>query len=104
MDFDGTGQTNLFKHIAGLNPLDPNSRFTLTIRCVPGEPARKILIFAPRLTDRIYTVTAKPSLLTGSYTPLTNPSTASDNGQERTITDLNANDVVKFYRIEITKP
>ena len=104
VDFDGTGQTNLFKYTAGLNPLDPNSRFTLTIRSVPGEPARKNLIFAPRLTDRIYTVTAKPSLLTGSYTPLTNPSAPSDNGQERTITDLNANDAVKFYRIEITKP
>ena len=104
VDFDGTGQKNLFKYIAGLNPLDPNSRFTLTIRSVPGEPARKHLTFAPRLTDRTYTVTAKPSLLTGGYTPLTNPSAPSDNGQERTITDLNANDAVKFYRIEITKP
>ena len=30
VDADGTGQTNFFKHIAGLNPLDPNSRFSLS--------------------------------------------------------------------------
>ena len=34
-DADGTGQTNLFKYIAGLNPTDPNSRFTLTVAPAP---------------------------------------------------------------------
>ncbi len=103
-DVSGTGQTNLFKYIAGLNPLDASSRFTLKIQSVPGQPAQKKLIFAPRLTDRTYTITSKPSLLTGSYAPLTNPSAPSDAGQERTITDLNATGTPKFYRVEITKP
>jgi len=35
VDVSGTGQTNLFKYAAGLDPLDPNSRFTLTIAPVP---------------------------------------------------------------------
>ena len=104
VDADGTGQTNLFKYVAGLNPLDPNSRFTLSIAAVPGQPTQKNLIFSPRLTDRTYTVTSKPALATGSYLPLTNPSAPSDSGQQRTITDLNATGTPKFYRVEITKP
>ena len=104
VDFDGTGQTNLFKYIAGLNPLDPTSRFTLDIQNVPGQPAQKNLIFTPRLIDRTYTVTSKPGLATGSYAPLTNPSAPSDAGPQRTITDLSAGGAAKFYRVEITKP
>jgi len=104
VDFDGTGQTNLFKHIAGLNPLDPSSRFVLKIEPVPGQPNREKLIFSPRLNDRTYTVTSNPSLTGGSYLPLSNPSAPSDNGTERTITDLNATDATRFYRVEISKP
>ena len=103
-DACGTGETNLFKYLAGLNPLDPNSRFTLTIRSVPGQPAQTQLIFAPRLTDRTYTVTSRPALSTGSYAPLANPSAPRDSGQQRTITDLGAGGAATFYRVEITKP
>ena len=39
----GTGQTNLFKYIAGLNPLDPNSRFTLAIQPFAAQPGRRNL-------------------------------------------------------------
>ena len=104
VDFDGTGQTNFFKYIAGLNPLDPTSRFTLAIQSVPGQPAQKNLVFAPRLTGRTYTVTFRPALATGSYAPLANPSAPSDAGPQRTITDLSAGGAAKFYRVEITKP
>jgi hypothetical protein len=104
VDFDGTGQTNLFKYIAGLNPLDANSRFTLRIQSIPGQPAQKRLIFAPHLSGRTYTVQSKPSLGSGAFVPLTNPSAPSDNGQERTIADLSAGGPEKFYRVEITKP
>ena len=42
VDFDGTGQTNLFKYIAGLDPLDANSRFTLRASSpFPASPARR---------------------------------------------------------------
>lgn len=104
VDFDGTGQTNLFKFIAGLNPLDPNSRFVLKIAAVPGQPGRKNLIFTPRLSDRTYSVTTKSSLLTaGAWNPILS-FLQSDNGTERTVTDLNAIGPAKFYRVEITKP
>ena len=111
VDFDHTGQTNLFKYIAGLNPLDPNSRFALTIAQTP-DPAhpgqflagQKNLIFNPRFAGRTYTVFSKTDLAAGSFVPLANPSAPGDNGPERTITDLSASGTRKFYRIEITKP
>ena len=102
VDFDGTGQTNLFKYIAGLNPLD-GSRFTLTVAPVPGQPAQKNLIFTPRLTDRTYTVTFKLDLAAATWTPLPG-GIVSDNGQQRTVTDPAGTGARKFYHIEITKP
>ena len=102
-DPDGDGQTNAFEFTAGLVPTDPASRFTLSIAAVPGQSGQKKLTFSPRLTDRTYTVKARTSLLTGSYLPLTNPSAPTDNGQTRTITDLNASGAAKFYQVEITK-
>jgi len=104
LDPDGDGQTNAFEFTAGLVPTNSSSRFTLSIQSVPGQPLQKRLVFSPRLSDRLYTVTAKSSLTAGSYTPLSNPSAPSDNGQERTITDLNASGLAKFYRVEIAKP
>lgn len=103
VDADGTGQTNLFKFIAGLDPLDPNSRFVLKIAQVSGQPNQKNLIFSPRPVDRAYIVKAKLDLISGSYAPLSN-SSFSDNGQERTVTDFDGNVAQKFYTVEITKP
>ena len=110
LDPDGDGQNNYFEWIAGLAPTDPASRFTLKIAPVPDPfnpgqflPGQKNLIFSPRFTDRTYTIKAKPSLPTvGGWNPIS-ASAPSDNGQERTITDLNASGPAKFYRVEITK-
>ncbi len=104
VDFDGAGQTNFFKFIAGLNPLDPNSRFVLKIAPVPAQPGQKNLIFNPRLSDRTYSVTTKPNLLTiGGWNSLVS-FLQNDNGTVRTVTDLNSSGAAKFYRVEIAKP
>ena len=102
-DPPGGGQNNLFKYIAGLNPLDANSRFVLNIAAVPGQPAQERIIFSPRFTDRTYTVKVRTDLLTGTWQPLTG-TTQADNGTQRTVTDTGATEDRKFYRIEITKP
>jgi hypothetical protein len=102
-DISGTGQTNLFKYVAGLNPLD-GSRFILTIAPVVGQPGQKALTFSPRLSDRTYTITSRPALSTGSYVPLANPSAPVDTGSQRTVNDLSAGGSSKFYRVEISKP
>ena len=102
VDFDRTGQTNLFKYIAGLDPLDNTSIFTLTIASVPGQPGQRNLIFTPIVIGRTYTVKFSPDLnvpwvtLTGT--------TQSDTGARRIVTDLGATQDQKFYHVEITKP
>ena len=101
-DFDHTGQTNLFKYIAGLSPLD-GSRFTLSIAPVAGQPGQKNVIFTPRLTDRTYTVTIKLDLNAPTWTPLPG-GIITDAGPQRTVTDPAATGTKKFYHIEITKP
>ncbi len=101
-DADGTGQTNLFKFIAGLNPLN-GSRFLLNIQPVPGQASQKNLIFSPLVAGRTYTAQSAPSLVTPSWSVLPQ-STQNDNGTVRTVTDLSASPAPKFYRVQISKP
>ena len=103
LDPDGDGEANAFEFTAGLIPTDPQSVFRLRLEAVPGQPTRKNIIFNPRLDGRTYTVKARPAIESGSWQPLSTFS-QSDNGAERTVTDLNAPGVKKFYRVEITRP
>jgi len=103
VDADGTGQTNLFKYVAGLNPVDPSSRFTVAIQPVIGQPGQKQIIFAPVIVGRTYTVVSKAMLTDSTSVPLT-VSTQSDNGQQRTVTDLSATGSAKFYQVKISLP
>jgi hypothetical protein len=100
-DADGTGQTNLFKFVAGLNPLD-GSRFTLSILQVSGQPSQKNLVFQPLVAGRTYTPQFETSLTTPNWQTLTGI-TQSDNGNQRTVTDTSAA-APKYYRIQIAKP
>jgi hypothetical protein len=102
-DPDGDGQTNFFEFTAGLIPIDPQSRFTLNIVPVPGQPALTDIVFTPRFSDRTYTVTFKTDLDAALWTPLTG-ATVLDSGQQRTVTDTSATEPTKFYRLEISKP
>ena len=101
----GTGQTNLFNDAVGLVPTDPNSRFSITIAPVAGQPGRTNIIFNPLVLTggRGYAVKFRPDLATGTWTTLTG-TTQSDTGSVRTVTDLNATGAKKFYQMEITKP
>jgi len=103
-DASGTGQTNLFKFIAGLDPLDPSSRFVLKIAPVPGQAGEMDLTFSPRLPDRTYTVESTTDLSnSASWGPIA-VSAPDDNGSERTVTDEEATEIRKFYRVDISKP
>jgi hypothetical protein len=103
LDPDGDGENNHFEFTAGVIPTDPASRFVLRIEPVPAQPMRKNLIFSPRLGDRTYTVEFRSELTIGNWATLPG-TTQSDNGQERTVTDLNATGSTKFYRVQINKP
>ncbi len=102
-DPDGDGQDNFFEFTAGLIPNDANSRFRLRIEAVAAQPAQRRMIFSPRLEDRTYTPQFRTHLLLGAWNPLTG-TTQNDNGDERTVTDPNAIDPAKFYRVQITRP
>ena len=101
-DPDGDGLSNLLEFTAGLVPTDPASTFHIRIAPVPGQPLQKRVIFSPRLDGRTYIVESLP-MLGGAWQPLAT-STQSDNGSERTVTDLDATGAKKFYRVEITRP
>ena len=101
-DFDG--QDNFFEFTAGLIPTDPNSRFVLDSARVPDQPSQMNIVISPRLPDRTYTVKWSPTLgLAADWNPLTSFS-VSDDGNTRTVTDLDATGDAKFYKVEITKP
>lgn len=101
-DPDGDGLTNLFEFTAGLVPNDPNSRFVLKIQPVSGQPTQKNIIFSPIVSGRTYSVQFRTNLATGTWNPLTG-TTQSDNGNQRTVTDISATGP-KFYRVQISKP
>jgi len=100
-DFDGTGQTNLFKYVAGLNPTD-GSRFTLTIAPMSGQPGQMNVVFTPVVAGRTYTLTAKSGLPGGTWNPL--GGSAVINGAQGTFTDANASGGQKFYEVQISTP
>jgi hypothetical protein len=101
-DADHTGQTNLFKFIAGLNPLD-GSRFTISILSVAGHPTQKQLVFQPLVSGRTYSPQFSTTLAAPiNWQPLTG-TTQTDSGVTRTVTDLNASGP-KFYDVQISKP
>ena len=103
-DPDGDGQNNRFEFTAGIIPNDPTSRFALTIQNLVAQPTQRNVIFDPLVGGRTYTVQFTPTPINPtSWTTLTG-TTQSDNGNQRTVTDLNAATAPKFYRVQITKP
>jgi hypothetical protein len=100
-DDSGTGQNNLFKYIAGLNPTDPASTFGLRIQAVPGQPNQKELIYQPITSGRFYTLQSATNLATGAWNIqiTTAPET---NSTQVTVTDQNAAGDSKFYRVVIS--
>ena len=102
IDADGSGLGNLFKFVAGLNPLD-GSRFDVTTAKGSAESGQMTITFKPIVTGRTYLVQWTSSVATPDWEPLVQ-SNSSDNGNERTVTDLNAFPAPKFYRVQISKP
>ena len=103
LDPDGDGQSNAFEFTAGLIPTNPLSRFLVTIAPVPGQAMQKQVVFAPVVAGRSYTVKTSADPAAGSWVALSGGFTSND-GAQRTITDLNASETRKFYTVEILKP
>jgi len=102
-DPDGDGQNTGYEYVAGTLPLDGSSYFVFWIEKVPGQPTHKNLVLRPLVAGRTYIPEFTLDLGTASFDKLDGFSTA-DVGPTRTITDLNATETNKFYRVRITVP
>jgi len=104
-DADGTGQDNYFKFVAGLNPTNA-SVFALTVSPVAGQATEMALTYGPILVGfgQTYTVQFTTELTDGVYTDLTGFSDPQNSGTQATVTDLNATQRQKFYRVNISLP
>jgi len=102
-DADGTGQSNLFKYTAGLNPTDSNSRFTVSIAPMPGQSGQAGITFSPVANGRTYTVQYCTDLTSPNWQALQG-STQVTSGSSTTVVDPNATGAKKFYRVQISMP
>jgi T5SS/PEP-CTERM-associated repeat protein len=97
-DASGTGQTNLFKYVAGLNPTNRASIFSFNVAAVPNQPNQEKVIFGPIAPGRTYTPQFTTDLASGLWSELTGSVT---NGDQVTIIDTNVVEPQKFYRVRI---
>lgn len=97
-DPDGDGNSNLFEYVAGLDPTDPHSVFTVNT----GLSAQnRVVEFGPIVATRVYELQAATDLTNPQWQTLTNVS-ASDSGNRRSVIDLDGG-VRKFYRVQISR-
>ena len=102
-DDDGDGNSNYFEFIAGLDPTNAGSAFTVKIAPVAGQMNQMAISFGPIVSGRTYTVKCSDTLTPGSWIPLSG-STSSDAGNVRTVVDTGAAGAKKFYIVEISSP
>jgi hypothetical protein len=99
-DADGTGQNNMFKYVAGLNPTNPASVFMLQIQNVPNQPTHKNLIYGPIANGCTYVLESTTDLVVGVWSPQA-VSAPLTNVNQVTVMDANATSRQKFYRVNI---
>jgi uncharacterized repeat protein (TIGR03803 family) len=100
-DADGTGQNNLFKYVAGLDPTNPASIFLLQLTAVTNQPTQYNLMFSPWARGRTYSPQFSTDLVAGVWLPLPGYIGPVTNANQVILTDTNAIGPQKFYRIDV---
>jgi len=103
-DADGTGQNNQFKYVAGLNPTNPSSVFSLSIVSVTNQLSQRLLSFTPLVSGRTYVPQFTTNLPNAVWQPLTGYLGPVTNGSRVSITDTNPISPQEFYRLSISVP
>jgi hypothetical protein len=102
VDADGTGETNLFKYIAGLDPLDPASRFAVAVTPPAGPLAPYTITFSPVAAGRSYIVEFCTDLGVENWQVLAGGQ-ESLSGNTMSVTDPDKSWPRKFYRVQISE-
>ena len=100
-DASGTGQDNLFKYTAGLNPTNSASVFAFQMGIVDGQPR---LGFGPAWSNRLYDVQCSTDLWETRWTDLSGGIIPATNAAGWFFTDTNPLNSARFYRIGISLP
>jgi len=101
-DPDGDGQNNFYEFTSGISPIDPASRFILSLVPSASRPEWRYLVFSPRFASRSYQI-LRSDRPDGPWHPLSG-ALQSDQGFQRTVIDTNPPQGRAFYRIGIIKP
>jgi hypothetical protein len=97
-DADGTGQDNLFKYLAGLNPTNPASIFM--INATQPTPLGGFVVNWTSVPGYVYQVLDSANA-SGPWQDIGSPSTAAVNQVSMTYTDTTASAVsTRFYRVQ----
>ena len=95
-----TGQNNLFKYVASLNPTNSASVFVFSIQNANGQ---KSLTYGPIAAGRTFAPQFRTNLVGGTWGALTFTGPTTNNNQV-TIIDVNTTQTTRFYRISISIP
>ncbi len=71
------------------------------VAAVTNQPTQMNLIFSPMVNSRTYTPQFGTDMVSGVWTQLTGYAGPVTNGNQATITDMNAAPSNEFYRIDI---
>jgi hypothetical protein len=97
-DADGTGQDNLFKYLAGLDPTNPASIFM--VNAVQSSQPSGFIVNWTSVPGYVYQVVDSDNA-SGPWQNLGGPSTAAVNQVSMTYTDATASAAsIRFYRVQ----
>jgi hypothetical protein len=99
-DADATGQDNQFKYVAGLNPTNSASVFTMGLT----NPPTPALLFGPVAAGRAVVPQFIDDLSGGAWQALVSPVTTQTNGSQFSLTDPDPSTSNRFYRVQISLP
>ncbi len=98
-DPSGTGQDNLFKFTAGLDPKDPKARFYVDLSVLPPGKGTTLQV-GPCFADRNYTLESSPDLV---HWQAADATVKEGTDGTRAYFDFPADPRKKFYRVVITR-
>ena len=97
---DGDPNNNEMEFLTGFDPTDGNSWFQLVYLGNSGTTAS--LLLNKVIPGRTYRIEAGPDLKSFSETVLTLSSAVEE--RDKLVTDPNASQKTRFYRVDVTKP